>query len=84
MRSNRYSRFFSGFFFIIVIFSTGGSIFAQDQGSVKPANDLFFYLSPTLFYRTDSHYPAAATTLLPDVYLYTGANQIPIIIAKLL
>ena len=79
MRSNRYSRFFSGFFFVIAIFSTCGSIFAQDQGSTKSTNDLFFYLSPTLFYRTDSHYPAAATTSLPEFRDFYEYERIPLI-----
>lgn len=78
-RSGLFLRFLSTFFFITAItalfFGGGGSVFSQEQEPPKAENDLFFYLSPALFYRTDSHYPAGETEQFPDFrgfYEYEG------------
>jgi len=52
--------------------------FTEKTDSDKAPNDLFFYLSPTLLYRTDSFYPAGETTSLPDFRLFYEYEAIPL------
>ncbi|MBA7667685.1 hypothetical protein ES703_75782 [subsurface metagenome] len=76
MKTGRLSCFLACFL-LTAVFVTDWPLFAQNPDFQIPLTAFFLYLSPSFFFRTDSHYPAHETTIFHDFKGFYEYENIP-------